>query len=286
MLIKNEKEIEKIRIAAYINDFTLRILKDFIENNYENINAKIVDDLAFEIITTLGGYPAFKNYKPPFTNETYIYSITLSLNEEIVHGLPLESKVFKKGDIVSLDCGTIYKGFYADSAISFLLDDNDKLKSKLIKVCKEALDNCLEFAYHNSFVNLVSKAIEEYVLDNGFRVIKELSGHGVGKKLHEEPEIPNFYTHNYKQKLYNKMTIAIEPMITSGNGKIKLLSDKWTIITQDLAPAAHFEYTILITKSKPEILTNVPSNIFNEFYKKTKDIILKYFNNNKLKSYD
>ena len=278
MLIKSEKDIEKIRIASYINDFTLKILKDFIENNYEKINAKVVDDLAIEIITPLGGYPAFKNYKPPFTDETYIYSITLSLNEEIVHGLPVASKVFKKGDIVSIDCGTIYKGFYSDSAISFLLDSNNNndLKSRLIRVCKEALDNCLDFVYHNSFVNLVSKAIEDYVLDNGFRVIKELSGHGVGKKLHEEPEIPNFYTPNYKQKLYNKMTIAIEPMITSGNGKIKLLKDNWTIITEDHSPAAHFEYTVLVTKSKPEILTNIPTNLFNEFYKKVKDIILKY----------
>jgi methionyl aminopeptidase len=276
MLIKSERDIEKIRIASYINDFTLKILKDFIENNYEIINGKIVDDLAFEIITNLGGYPAFKNYKPPFSNETYIYSITLSLNEEIVHGLPLESKVFKKGDIVSLDCGTFYKGFYADSAITFLLDDNNNLKLKLIKTCKEALDNCLEYVYHNSFVNSASKAIEDYVLDNGFRVIKELSGHGVGKKLHEEPEIPNFYDPNYKQKLYNKMTIAIEPMITSGNGKIKLLNDKWTIITQDYHPSAHFEYTVLVTKSKPEILTNTPLNLFNEFYNKTKDIITKY----------
>jgi methionyl aminopeptidase len=276
MLIKSEKDIEKIRIASYINDFTLKILKDFIENNYESINGKIVDDLAFEIITNLGGYPAFKNYKPPFSNETYIYSITLSINEEIVHGLPLESKVFKKGDIVSLDCGTFYKGFYADSAISFLLDDNNNLKVKLIKTCKEALDNCLEYVHHNSFVNSVSKAIEDYVVNNGFRVIKELSGHGVGKKLHEEPEIPNFYDPNYKQKLYNKMTIAIEPMITSGNGKIKLLNDKWTIITQDHLPSAHFEYTVLVTKSKPEILTNIPLNLFNEFYNKTKDIITKY----------
>jgi methionyl aminopeptidase len=276
MLIKSEKDIEKIRIASYINDFTLKILKDFIENNYESINGKIVDDLAFEIITNLGGYPAFKNYKPPFSNETYTYSITLSLNEEIVHGLPLESKVFKKGDIVSLDCGTFYKGFYADSAITFLLDDNNNLKLKLIKTCKEALDNCLEYVYHNSFVNSVSKAIEDYVVNNGFRVIKELSGHGVGKKLHEEPEIPNFYDPNYKQKLYNKMTIAIEPMITSGNGKIKLLNDKWTIITQDHHDSAHFEYTVLVTKSKPEILTNIPLNLFNEFYNKTKDIINKY----------
>ncbi len=276
MLIKSEKDIEKIKIASYINDFTLKIIKDFIESNYESINGKIVDDLAFEIITNLGGYPAFKNYKPPFSNETYIYSITLSLNEEIVHGLPLESKVFKKGDIVSLDCGTFYKGFYADSAITFLLDDNNNLKLKLIKTCKEALDNCLEYVYHNSFVNSVSKAIEDYVVNNGFRVIKELSGHGVGKKLHEEPEIPNFYDPNYKQKLYNRMTIAIEPMITTGNGKIKLLSDKWTIITQDHYPSAHFEYTVLVTKSKPEILTNIPLNLFNEFYNKTKDIITKY----------
>jgi methionyl aminopeptidase len=278
MLIKSEGDIEKIRIASYINDFTLKILKDFIENNYESINGKIVDDLAFEIITNLGGYPAFKNYKPPFSNETYTYSITISLNEEIVHGLPLESKVFKKGDIVSLDCGTFYKGFYADSAISFLLDDNNNLKLKLIKTCKEALDNCLEYVYHNSFINSVSKAIEDYVVNNGFRVIKELSGHGVGKKLHEEPEIPNFYDPNYKQKLYNKMTIAIEPMITSGNGKIKLLNDKWTIITQDHHDSAHFEYTVLVTKSKPEILTNIPLNLFNEFYNKTKDIITKYNN--------
>ncbi len=276
MLIKSEKDIEKIKIASYINDFTLKIIKDFIESNYESINGKIVDDLAFEIITNLGGYPAFKNYKPPFSNETYIYSITLSLNEEIVHGLPLESKVFKKGDIVSLDCGTFYKGFYADSAITFLLDDNNNLKLKLIKTCKEALDNCLEYVYHNSFVNSVSKAIEDYVVNNGFKVIKELSGHGVGKKLHEEPEIPNFHNPNYKQKLYNKMTIAIEPMITSGNGKIKLLNDKWTIITQDHYPSAHFEYTVLVTKSKPEILTNIPLNLFNEFYNKTKDIIIKY----------
>ena len=277
MLIKSNKDIDKIRIASYINSFTLIILKEFIENNYEYINAKIVDELAYEIITTLGGYPAFKDYTPPFTKEKYLYSITVSINEEIVHGLPTQNKTFKKGDIVSIDCGTIYKGFYSDSAITFIIDSCDNpIKDKLVKVCQEALYNCLSYIYHNSFVNQISKAIEDYVLNNGFKVIKELSGHGVGKKLHEEPEIPNFYIPNYKQKLYNNMTIAVEPMITSGNGKIKTLNDKWTIITEDHSPSAHFEHTILVTHSKPEILTQVPTNIFNQFYQKTKEIINKY----------
>lgn len=272
MIVKNNIQLEKIKIAGHINAFTLEILKKITLKNYKNLNAKILDEIAYKIITNLGGKPSFKNYKPPFSSTPYPYTITVSINEEIVHGLPLETKIFKENDIISIDCGTSYEGYHVDSAISFSLNSNNH---KILEVCENSLYLALEKIKHGAYINQIGKTIEEYVESNGFKVIRQLTGHGVGRSIHDDPEIPNFYVPNYNKKFYNNMLVAIEPMISEGSSEIEVLPDNWTIVTKDRSLSAHFEHTVLVKKDNCEIITLIPSNIFNEFYLKTKFIFEK-----------
>lgn len=270
MIVKNNSQLEKIKMAGYINSFTLEILKKITLENYEKINANILDEIAYKIIITLGGKPSFKNYKPPFSHLTYPYSITVSINEEIVHGLPVKTKTFKKNDIVSIDCGTYYQGYHVDSAISFSINDK---KNKILEVCENSLYLAIEKLKHGVFINEVGKTIENYVTSNGFKIIKQLTGHGVGKSIHDEPEIPNFYIPTYNKKFFNNMLVAIEPMISESSEEIELLEDQWTIVTKDRSLSAHFEHTVLIQKNNCQIITQLTSDTFNQFLQKTQHII-------------
>jgi len=269
MIIKNTKQLEKIQFAGYVNAFTLEVLKEFTLNNFSRINAKILDDLAFKIITSLGCKPSFKDYKPPFSNVKYEYSITVSINEEIVHGLPRENKLFKEGDVVSLDCGTFYDGYHVDSAITFVIGGT----RKIVDVCENSLYLAIENIKHNVYIRDVSKVLEDYVVSNGFFVIKELTGHGVGRTLHDDPEIPNFYIPGFSKKFYNNMLVAIEPMISEGSEDIRILDDHWTIVTKDGSIASHFEHTILVEQNQSKIITKIPPDVFKEFYDKIKHLI-------------
>lgn len=269
MIIKNDKHLEKIKIAGYINSFTLQILKDFTLRNFSQITAQNLDILAYKIITTLGGKPSFKNYKPPFSKTPFPYSITVSINEEIVHGLPNENKTFKEGDVVSIDCGTYYQGFHVDSAITFTIGTN----RKIVEICEQSLYLAINTIKHNVYIREMGRIVEEFVANHGFSVIKQLTGHGVGKSIHEDPEIPNFYIPNYSKKFYNGMLVAIEPMISEGNFEIEVLNDNWTIVTKDKSISAHFEHTILVKQHNCEIITQIPTTIFNQFYQKIQHLI-------------
>ncbi|MEN3015455.1 MAG: type I methionyl aminopeptidase [bacterium] len=265
MIIRNISHLQKVRIAGYINSFTLNFLKNFILQNYDNINAKQVDNLAYKIITTLGGKPSFKNYKPPFSRHTFPYSITVSINEEIVHGLPLESKKFKFGDVVSIDCGTSYEGFNVDSAITFTIGTQPR---KIVEVCEKSLYLAIKNIRHNVYIRDVGKIVEDFVKSSGFSVIKQLTGHGVGRKLHDDPEIPNFYIPDYNRKFYYGMLVAIEPMISEGSWEIEVLDDEWTIVTKDRSISAHFEHTVWVNQDGCEILTTIPEDIEESFIRK------------------
>ncbi len=181
-------------------------------------------------------------------------SSCISINEEVVHGIPGSRKLIE-GDIVSVDVGVKKDGYFGDGAKTFPVGDITEGKKKLLKITEESLYIGLEKAVDSNFVNDVSLAIQQHVQAEGFSIVRELVGHGIGKKLHEEPPIPNYYYSGNRYKFKAGMTVAIEPMVNYGSHKVKVQSDGWTYVTADGEPSAHFEHSILISKGKPEILT-------------------------------
>ena len=198
----------------------------------------------------LGAKPAFKGY--------YDYPCVLctSINEEIVHGIPSEKRVLKPGDIVSIDCGVVLDGYYGDAAITVPADDTigPELK-KLLEVTETSLQKAIQQALIGNSVGDVGAAVQEFVEANGFSVVREFVGHGIGTRLHEEPQVPNFGTRGHGAKLREGMVLAIEPMVNSGKAATRVLDDKWTAVTADGSFSAHFEHCVAVTKNGPMILT-------------------------------
>lgn len=248
-MVKTLNEINLIRESCKIVAGVLSYIGEYIK---PGVSTKDIDKLIEEYIVSRGGYPAFKGYK---VNKNYFpASSCISINEEVVHGIPGDRK-FLEGDIVSIDVGVKKNGYYGDGAKTYAIGNISEGKKKLLKVTEESLYLGLENASDGSYVNDVSLAIQEHVQSNGFSIVRDLVGHGIGKNLHEDPPIPNYYYSANKYKFREGMTVAIEPMVNYGTYKVMVLSDNWTYVTEDGQPSAHFEHTILITKSKPEILT-------------------------------
>ncbi|MBK90596.1 MAG: type I methionyl aminopeptidase [Chloroflexi bacterium] len=208
-----------------------------------------IDSFLREYIEKEGAKPAFLGlYGFPAT-------ACISLNEEIVHGIPGGRKLLK-GDLISIDCGAIVDGMYSDHARTFTIEDStDEDKNELISVADNALRIGIENSIAGNRIGILSNAIEEYVLSKGFDVVREYVGHGIGTQLHEPPSVPNFGKKNQGALLRVGMTIAIEPMVTQGKWQTKVLDDKWTVVTKDGKLSSHFEDTILITENGPEVLT-------------------------------
>lgn len=248
-LIKTESEIAKMRISCKIVADVLKHIKQFI---VPGISTAEIDRIIEEYIISRGGKPAFKGYgggKNPFPASSCV-----SVNEEVVHGIP-GKRILEEGDIVSVDVGVLKDGYYGDAAYTYPVGEISPKKRKLLQITEESLYQGIERAIPNNTINDIACAIQDYVEGNGFSVVRELVGHGIGSKLHEEPAVPNYYSKHNTQKLYKGMTLAIEPMVNSGTYEIKVKADGWTMITKDGEPSAHFEHTILITDFKPEILT-------------------------------
>ena len=198
----------------------------------------------------LGAKPAFKGY--------YDYPCVLctSVNEEIVHGIPSEKRVLKDGDIVSIDCGVVLDGYYGDAAITVPVGDSvSESVSKLLAVTEASLNRGIEAARIGNAVGDVGASVQDYVEANGFSVVREFVGHGIGTRLHEEPQVPNFGTRGHGTRLREGMVIAIEPMVNSGKPATRVLDDKWTAVTADGSYSAHFEHCVAVTKNGPVILT-------------------------------
>ncbi len=253
--IKTESEISKLEKAARIVAETLALLKKYVKPGVETIE---LDRIAEDYIRSKGARPAFKGYK--VDGRSFPATLCVSIDEEVVHGIPSSRKI-REGEIVSIDCGTELDGYYGDSAVTYPAGEVSELKKKLMRVTEEALFAGIESAVAGNKVYDISRAVQTKVESEGFNVTRELVGHGIGKKLHEEPPIPNFvppllYRANYPNvKLANGMTIAIEPMVHAGGKEIESLEDGWTVVTADKSPAAHFEHTIAISGNKPIILT-------------------------------
>lgn len=243
--IKNNEEIELMKVAGSIVGDTHNYLIPYIK---EGITTKELDKLAYDYIIKRGATPSFLHY------EGYPASICTSIDNEVVHGIPSNRKL-KNGQIISIDIGACYKGYHGDSAWSYAVGEVDSNKKYLLEHTEKALFEGLSVVKEGIHLGDIGCAIETYAKHHNLGVVKELVGHGVGTKLHEEPDVPNYGHKGAGPILKAGMCIAIEPMLNLGTRKVYILDDDWTIITADDKPSAHFEHTILVTKDGYEILT-------------------------------
>ena len=244
--IKSEHEIELMREAGRILAAVHQQLGKEIK---PGMSTKDVDRLGEEMIRSYGCEPSFLGYCG------YPASICVSVNEEVVHGIPTDERILQEGDIVSLDAGVIYKGYHSDAARTYGIGEIDDDAKKLIEVTRQSFFEGIKFAKAGNHLNDISAAIQKYAESFGFGVVRDLVGHGIGSHLHEDPEIPNFARKRKGILLQPGMTLAIEPMITEGSYEVVWLDDDWTVMTEDGGWAAHYENTILITENEPEILS-------------------------------
>lgn len=213
-----------------------------------------IDRLTEEAILAAGAKPAFKGYK--VGKAVFPATICVSINEQVVHGIPSKRRI-KSGDLVSLDFGLIYGGYYADTAFSVILGEADEASRRLLEATEAALLLGIEKAKVGARVGDIGHAIESYVRPRGLGVVTQMVGHGIGRKLHEPPSVPNYGKRGTGDLLKPGMVIAIEPMITLGGDRTKILGDQWTVVTEDNSRSAHFEHTVAITPAGPEILTRL-----------------------------
>ncbi len=213
-----------------------------------------LDKIADEFIRDHGAVPTFKNFPNPY-GAPFPASICTSVNDAVVHGVPSDEDVLKDGDIVSIDCGTLLDGFNGDSAYTFCVGEVSDEVKKLLKTTREALYLGIENAVAGRHVGDISCAVQDHCEKEGYGVVRELTGHGIGREMHEDPQVPNYGRRGNGILLKAGMCIAIEPMITMGNRSIYMMPDRWTIRTRDGKPAAHFEHTIAIRQGKAEILS-------------------------------
>ena len=244
-MIKSNEEIELLKIAGQIVGDTHNYLKQFIK---PGITTKELDKLAYDYIISRDATPSFLNY------EGYPASICTSVNEEVVHGIPSD-RILQEGDIISIDIGACYKGYHGDSAWSYPVGNIDEEKKYLLEHTEKSLYEGLSVIKPGMKIGDIGYAIEQYALKHKLGVVKELVGHGVGKHLHESPDVPNYGKKNTGMTLRKGMVIAVEPMLNLGDPDIYILDDDWTIITADDKPSAHFEHTVVVTKDGYEILT-------------------------------
>ncbi|NWG27368.1 MAG: type I methionyl aminopeptidase [Ignavibacteriaceae bacterium] len=248
--IKTQKEIDFIRESCRIVAETLRLVSS---NVKPGVTTFELDRIAEDYIRSNDAIPAFKGYSqgglPGFPG-----SVCTSLNDEVVHGIPGQVKI-QEGDIISLDVGVLKNNYYGDAATTVAVGKISNEKKKLLEVTEKSLQLGIEQAKSGNRVHDISAAVQEYVEQNGFSVVRDLCGHGVGKFLHEDPAVPNFGKRGTGAKLKKGMTLAIEPMVNAGGYEVITSSDGWTVLTADGSPSAHFEHTILILDNSPEILT-------------------------------
>lgn len=250
--LKTREEIEIMRESALMVSRTLAVIAREIKPGV--IPAKL-DQLAEEYIRDNGGIPAFKGYKGPRGTPDFPATLCISVNEAVVHGIP-GSKPLKDGDLISVDCGVKKNGYYGDHAYTFAVGEVKSEILKLIEVTKESLYIGIQQMVSGNRIGDISFAIQQHAEKNGFGVVRELVGHGLGKSMHEEPEVPNYGKRGDGPKIKEGMVLAIEPMINLGTKNIKQLNDGWTIITADGKPSAHFEHDVAVVDGKPEILSS------------------------------
>jgi methionyl aminopeptidase len=249
-VIKKAEEIQYIKESCRIVADVLRLLQRMVR---PGIKTKELDVFAEEFILSQDGEPAFKGYGSDKRN-LFPASLCVSIDDQVVHGIP-NNRILREGEIVSIDVGVKKNGFFGDGARTFPIGTVSEEKLRLLRVTEESLYKGIEHANAGSHIHDISAAIQEHVEAEGFSVVRDLVGHGIGRNLHEEPPIPNFGDRGTGIVLQAGMTLAIEPMINAGTFRVKVDPDGWTVRTADGKPSAHFEHTVLITDNGPEILT-------------------------------
>ncbi len=242
---KSSEEIDIIRQSAEILSRAHAEVAKLVK---PGVSTEELDKVAEDFINDHGGSPSFKGYNG------FPGSLCISINEQVVHGIPGDT-ILKDGDIVSIDCGVFYKGFHSDAAYTYPVGTVDEETKKLLRVTKESLYLGIENAKSGNRIGDIGFAIQQYVEDFGFSVVRELVGHGIGKTLHESPEVPNYGKRGRGTKLKTGLILAIEPMVNMGGRSIVQEADGWTIRTRDHQPSAHFEHTVAVMNGTPEILT-------------------------------
>ena len=248
IVLKTGRELKIMREACRISAGALKIAGDAVE---PGVTTAEIDAIAEKYIRSQGGVPNFKNY------EGYPATACISINNEVIHGIPNKHRVIKAGDIVSIDLGAKFDGYNGDNAATFACGEISEQAKRLIDTTRESLYKGIAAAVVGGRIGDIGHAVQQYAEERGFSVVREFVGHGVGTELHESPEVPNFGTPGRGIRLMPGMTIAIEPMINAGKEKVKVMPDGWTVLTQDGSLSAHFEHTIAITPEGPQILTLV-----------------------------
>lgn len=244
--IKSAREIELMTEAGRILEIVHEEIKKALRPGMTTLE---IDKLGEEVIRSYGCVPSFLNYNG------YPASICVSVNDEVVHGIPSARRILKEGDIVGIDAGVIYKGYHSDAARTHGIGEISKEAKELIKVTEECFFEGIKYANEGNYLYEISSAIGKYARERGYGVVRDLCGHGIGSHLHESPEIPNYEINRRGMKLRRGMTLAIEPMINIGTYEVSWLSDDWTVVTRDGSLSAHYENTVLITENGPKLLT-------------------------------
>ncbi len=248
IVLKTTRELTLMKEACRISAAALKVAGEAVK---PGVTTEEIDQIAYNFIKSQGAEPNFLNlYGFPAT-------ACISINEEVIHGIPSKKRVLKSGDIVSIDLGAKYKGFNGDNAATFACGEISDEAKRLLEATKESLNRAIEVARVGNRIGDIGHAVQSYCEERGYGVVREYTGHGVGKALHEDPSVPNYGTAGKGVRLLAGMTIAIEPMINQGTAAVKQLSDGWTIVTKDKKLSAHFEHTIAITNDGPVILTSI-----------------------------
>lgn len=243
--LKSQREIDCMRRAGKITAAARALAGEMVT---PGVTTREIDKAVHDFILSKGATPAFLNYSG------YPASVCISINDEVIHGIP-GKRVIRDGDVVSIDVGAVKDGFVGDCAATFIAGNGSEEARRLVRVTKESFFKGMEFAVPGNRIQDISHAIQTYVEENGFSVVRNYVGHGIGEEMHEAPEVPNFGRPGHGPRLAAGMTIAVEPMVNAGGYQVQVLSDGWTVVTKDGSLSAHYENTILITNNGPVILT-------------------------------
>jgi methionyl aminopeptidase len=250
---KTAAELEKMRRSGILVYQILKNLGDMVQ---EGVSTYDLEVAAERMIADAGARPAFKGYFVPAAGERYKYVLCTSVNSEIVHGIPSPKRVLKKGDIVSIDTGVQLDGYYGDSAVTVGVGELSDETKRLLKVTEESLELAIQQVRAGNRLFDICGTVERHVVSNGYSVVREYVGHGIGTQLHEEPQIPNYVDRkNENPRLKEGMVLAIEPMVNAGKPEAKVLGDKWTAVAKDGSNSAHFEHCVAVTSNGPWVLT-------------------------------
>jgi len=248
IVLKTRQELALLREA---NRIIAVILEEIAERIRPGVTTLALDQWAEARILELKANPGFKGYNG------FPATLCISVNEEVVHGIPSSQRVLQEGDIVGVDVGSLYRGYYGDGACTYAVGAISPEAERLMSVCRESLDRGIAAAVDGNRISDISVAIDHYVRPHGFEIVRDLTGHGIGRQLHEEPQILNYDAGHKGPRIKTNMTLAIEPMITAGSWQVRTLDDQWTVVTADGSLAAHYEHTVAVTDNGPEILTRL-----------------------------